>query len=105
MKNLYAKSGKYLTIVNQFRKMIYLTLALQLFISLTHTITVGGHFTIGYGICRTQTDTKVSRKNPPADNGFVKRRRTGNPQDSLAHPAGEDKAGGGFSICYVSLPC
>lgn len=32
----------------------------------------------------------LAEKGPPADDGFVKRRRAANPQNMLAHLAGED---------------
>ena len=46
----------------------------------------------------------LEEKSPPADDGFVRCGRADNPRDLLAHPAGEDQTGGGFSICCVSLP-
>lgn len=42
------------------------------------------------GFVERRLERGLAEKDPPADDGFVKRRRAGNPQNLLGHLAGED---------------
>ena len=69
-----------------------------------HPLQYGDILQLYVGFVEHRLARGLAEKSPPADDGFVKRRRAGNPQDLLAQPAGEDKTGGGFSFYRISLP-